>query len=373
MGSSFKSGADGAHGAAIQLRDDLGSRSSVRNSDGFPDVWLSSSRCNRLRTEATASWLSNSLGNSRELACSAPAAHSRDASRARQGGRRGGGARPRAGARGRTWRPGAGPGGRPGPARGGRAPPAREQGPGGRGGPPIRQRAKKPPGPDYAQVSHGSSGVSLGILLALWTFPSQAYVDRAEMVKQYCLSTAGQLHRVRQVEIVHESCATRRSPSSTVTSPRTTARTRACTATRANGGEHHRGGAFGVCRLAHPRSRSVLPARGLQLTQATFTVPYNPNEQMFLSLVWLSPLFFCLLVSVHCRCGTEGKRWSWRMTDAHRLFNEVVIQRNHQEKFVNDVEMQVKHLKSAVDGEQQKRLDVVLEVEKERRDRQTAR
>jgi hypothetical protein len=38
---------------------------------------------------------------------------------------------------------------------------------------------------------------------------------------------------------------------------------------------------------------------------------------------------------------------------------------------VSDVEMRVKSLKSAVDGEQQKRLDVVQEVEKERRDRLT--
>ena len=91
----------------------------------------------------------------------------------------------------------------------------------------------------------------------------------------------------------------------------------------------------------------LLPPWDSNFTQATFTVPYNPNEQMFLSLVWLSPLFFCLLVSIHC--ALQKPREALELEDDQMLtglFNEVVIQRNHQDKFVNDVEMRVKSLKS---------------------------
>lgn len=308
--------------------------------------------------------------------------------RAREEGR-GGGARP---PRGREMedmsrRPGGGgPGGRPGGRRGadGRPPRMPRQGPGGRGGPPIRQRYKKPPGLlswYKPRVSHGFiAAFVLGILLmlALWTFPSyNAYVDRAEMVKQYCLVHGGDNSTgCVKVEIVHESVCDPAVPE--LYGHLTTDN---CTDLCVYSDEERTvGNTTAAERLAFVDSfipgaevPCFYPPGDSNFTQATFTVPYNPNEQMFLSLVWLSPLFFCLLVSVHC--ALRKPREALELEDDQMLtglFNEVVIQRNHQEKFVNDVEMRVKHLKSAVDGEQQKRLDVVLEVEKERRDRLTS-
>ena len=208
---------------------------------------------------------------------------------------------------------GGGPGGRPGagagrtgalPACPGRAP-AVAAGP--RSGRGTRSRRGswswyKP------RVSHGFiAAFSLGILLmlALWTFPSySAYVDRAEMVKQYCLVHGGDNSTgCVKVEIVHESVCDPAVPE--LYGHLTTDN---CTDLCVYSDEERTvGNTTAAERLAFVDSfipgAEVLcfyPPGDSNFTQATFTVPYNPNEQMFLSLVWLSPLFFCLLVSVHC-------------------------------------------------------------------------
>lgn len=306
--------------------------------------------------------------------------------RAREEGR-GGGGRPPRGREMEDMRQGRGGGGPPGRAgrRGadGRPPRMPRQGPGGRGGPPIRQRYKKPPGLlswYKPRVSHGFvAAFSFGLLLmlSLWTFPSYyAYANRPNVVKQYCLVHGGNnATGCVKVEIVHESICDPAVPE--LYGHLTTDN---CTDLCVYSDEERTVGnttaaqrdAFVDSFIVGAELPCFYPPGDSNFTQATFTVPYNPNEQMFLSLVWLSPFVFFLLVSVHC--ALRKPREALELEDDQMLtglFNEVVVQRNHQEKFVSDVEMRVKSLKSAVDGEQQKRLDVVQEVEKERRDRLT--
>ena len=96
----------------------------------------------------------------------------------------------------------------------------------------------------------------------------------------------------------------------------------------------------------------------------------NPNAAMFDSLIWLAPFLVSLTVSVICMLR-KPKRVE-EMEDSEMLtglFEEVVTGREKQKRFEWEQGEKLKSVLTKVQGETARRLDVVQEVERERKQR----
>ena len=102
----------------------------------------------------------------------------------------------------------------------------------------------------------------------------------------------------------------------------------------------------------------------------TFTKPNNPNAAMFAAVIWLLP--FLLLLTVSVICMLSRPKQIEELEDSEMLtglFEEVVTGREKQKRFVEEQEKKFQKVVQRVDGEAERRLVVVQEVEREKKER----
>ncbi len=113
------------------------------------------------------------------------------------------------------------------------------------------------------------------------------------------------------------------------------------------------------------------PMGGSNFTESlTFEKPNNPNGAMFDALIWLLPFLVSLTISVICMLR-KPKRVE-EMEDSEMLtglFEEVISGRETQKQFAWEQEEKIQKIVGKVEGEAERRLGVVQEVERERKER----
>ena len=102
----------------------------------------------------------------------------------------------------------------------------------------------------------------------------------------------------------------------------------------------------------------------------TFTQPRNPTEDFVMSVMGLVPVVLGLLTS--CHCAMQKPRDALDLEEEEMLsglYDEVVVQRDRQKTFVADQDKKLNSLQARIEREQEKRIEVVLDVQKERKER----
>ena len=232
------------------------------------------------------------------------------------------------------------------------------------------------------RISHAFVfGNSLAILLVLsiWTFPSYvAYRDRPQFVSQQCLvrSTSNATGCV-VVEFLYESDAVCDRPVDAA-APRVDCGA-ICVASERQVSE-------GIDATTEAERELYVGAyaTGAEVpcfypkgaaadetfpSAVTFRRPYNPNDELFSAIVWLLP--FLLALSVSVACMLRAPKEVEELEDSEMLtglFEEVMTGRDRQRRFAEEQEQKLKSVVARVEREQEKRLDVVQQVEGAKRD-----